>query len=120
MPIVHVRMVIEDGRFPPKGTARALSEALANVFLAPPGRVWVQLECIPEDHYAENGSSERAQPVFVQVLLADLPPPPELEQQAAALAAAVARVAERSPEHVHIEYAPPGRGRVAFGGVLLQ
>ena len=74
---------------------------------------------IESESYAENSAGEAFHPVFVRLLLADLPPPAKLRDQAAALAAAVAAVLGREQEQVHIEYAPPGRGRVAFGGTLL-
>ena len=120
MPIVDVRVVAEGRNSLPEGAARAVAEALAGVFQAPPGRVWVRLDYLSESQYAENGSAERHLPAFVQVLVADLPAPAELASQAAALAAAVAGVLRRNREQVHVEYALPGRGRVAFGGVLLR
>ena len=120
MPIVDVQVVAEDGKTIPEGATKALAEALAAVLKAEPGRVWVRVEQLAESKYAENGPSERMLPVFVKVLHADLPPQEALAAQADALAKAVAACLCRRQEHVHIEYAPPGRGRVAFGGKLLQ
>jgi phenylpyruvate tautomerase PptA (4-oxalocrotonate tautomerase family) len=120
MPIVDVQVVVETGKPEPEGSARALANCLAEVFQAMPGRVWVRVEHLAEDNYAENGDCERILPVFVNVLHADLPPREALAAQAVALARAVAVCLGRSSEHVHIAFAPPGRGRVAFGGTLLQ
>ena len=75
MPIVDVRVVAEGRNSLPEGAARAVAEALAGVFQAPPGRVWVRLDYLSESQYAENGSAERHLPAFVQVLVADLPAP---------------------------------------------
>jgi hypothetical protein len=42
-----------------------------------------------------------------------------LAAQAQAISTAVAACLLCSADHVHVEYAPAGRGRVAFGGRLL-
>ena len=36
------------------------------------------------------------------------------------LTEAVARVCDRPQENVHLQYLPPGVGRVAFGGQLVR
>jgi len=120
MPIVDVKIVAPAGTVLPEGTARALAQALAAVFQAPEGRVWVRLSQLAEHLYAENGPAERGHPVFITVLYADLPPREALVAQALALSKAVSGCLGREPEHVHVEFSPPGRGRVAFGGKLLQ
>ena len=120
MPIVDIQVVGEARKGTPEGSAKTLADTLAQVFQAAPGRVWVRLEHLAEDKYAENGDGERVHPVFVKVLHADLPPQAVLAAQAVALANAVAVCLSRSPEQVHIEFAPPGRERVAFGGELLR
>jgi hypothetical protein len=53
------------------------------------------------------------------VLHADLPAAPALAEEARAIAQTVGACVQRSPQQVHVEYAPSGRGRVAFGGNLL-
>lgn len=120
MPIIDAQLVVEDGATVPDGTAKAIAEALAKVFGAAPGRVWVRVEALPESRYAENGNTERVLPVFLRVLHAEDCAPELLAAQAAAIAQAVGACLGRAPAVVHIEYAPPGRGRVAFGGNLLQ
>lgn len=120
MPIVDVKIVAPAGAVPAKGTAKQLAQALAVVFQAPEGRVWVRLEHLPEHKYAENGPGELVHPVFVTVLHADLPSQDALAEQALALSKAVSACLGREPEQVHVEYSPSGRGRIAFGGRLLR
>ena len=120
MPIVDVRLVAPDGTRFPEGAAKALAQALAIVFQAPEGRVWVRLEQLAAHLYAENSATEPPHPVFVTVLHADLPPQEVLAAQARAVSEAVAESLCCKAEQVHVEYSPPGRGRVAFGGKLLQ
>ena len=120
MPIVDVELVVE-GTSVPAGVASRLVEALAGVFSSPPGRVWVRLSVLPSTHYAENGAQgPAALPVFVRVLHADLPSDDVLAAQAQAVSNAVAACVARPSQSVHVEYAPAGRGRVAFGGRLLR
>ena len=120
MPIVDVQVVVEAGQTTPSGCAESLAEALAAVLHAPPGRVWLRLQHLPHNMYAENGAAEQVLPVFVRVLHADTPPQQVLVSQAASIANAVATCLNRPTEKVHIEFAPAGRGRVAFGGELLR
>ena len=79
------------------------------------------MTALPAGQYAENGATveDNDLPVFVRVLHADWPEEGTRSKEAAALAASVASCLGRQVEHVHIEYAPPGRGRVAFGGRLV-
>lgn len=120
MPIVDIQLVAPDG-IAPAGTAAMLAEALGLVFHADVGRVWVRLSVLPTAWYAENGvaDGEAPNPVFVCVTHADLPPVESLVTQARAISTAVAGCLGRAPELVHVEFAPPGRGRMAFGGNLL-
>lgn len=120
MPIVDLKVVIPAGTALPEGITKTVAEALAAVFQAPEGRVWVRLEPMAEHLYAENGFGEGVHPVFITILHADLPHREALAAQALAVSKAVAGCLGRAPEQVHVEYAPPGRGRVAFGGRLLQ
>ncbi len=113
--------LVGEGKPLPAGLAARLAEALAQVFSAPIGRVWIRLTVLPAGQYAENliNAGEAPLPVFVRVLHADLPPAQVLATQAQAVSLAVAACLQCASEHVHVEYAPAGRGRVAFGGRLL-
>ncbi len=109
------------GETPAPGLAQSLADSLGEVFRAEPGRVWVRLERIDRGHYAENGCvvGDGELPVFVRVLHARLPGTGELAIEARSIAERVAAVLERPADRVHVEYAPPGAGRVAFGGRLV-
>jgi phenylpyruvate tautomerase PptA (4-oxalocrotonate tautomerase family) len=121
MPIVDVQLVLAGTADVPAGAAAGLADAFAEVFQAPPGRVWVRVSHLAASAYAENGEpAASALPVFVRVLHADLPSPEALAIQAEHLALAAARVLKHPQEQVHVEYAPAGRGRIAFGGKLVR
>jgi phenylpyruvate tautomerase PptA (4-oxalocrotonate tautomerase family) len=121
MPIVDVRPVVSALSKLPDNAAQRLADSISRVLNAKTGRVWVRLTELPGGKYAENGATVRDAelPVFVEVLHADWPEEDARSKEAAALAAAIAEVLGRQFEQVHIEYAPPGRGRVAFGGKLV-
>ncbi len=121
MPIVDVRPVVSDSRKLPDDAAQMLADSIARVLSAKAGRVWVRMTELPDGKYAENEATveDNDLPVFVQVLHADWPDEQTRIKEAAALAEAVAISFGRQIERVHVEYAPPGRGRVAFGGRLV-
>ena len=121
MPIVDVRPVVSASHKLPTDAAQMLADSIARVLNAKAGRVWVRMTELPGEKYAENGTTLEVNdlPVFVQILHADWPEEDARLKEAEALAAAVAASLGRQVEQVHIEYAPPGRGRVAFGGKLV-
>ena len=119
MPIIDAFIVVPDGEALPVGAAQLLADTIAQVFGAEPGRVWVRVHPLPLSCYAENNSEEVVCPVFLKVLHAELPTSEVLAAQASALAHAVGATLERPSGLIHIEYAAPGKGRVAFGGRLL-
>lgn len=121
MPILQVEIV---GK-PEGGTgnlARRIADAAAKVLKAPPGRVWVRLRVLPRGCYAECGGPLPAavKPVFVNLLKAGAAPQKERLKESLALARAVGKACARPTENVHIFYEPPGEGRAAFGGELLE
>jgi phenylpyruvate tautomerase PptA (4-oxalocrotonate tautomerase family) len=122
MPSVEIELVLAEGASLPADLARRLAEALASVLQRAPGQVWVRVRALPGVNYAENARvlADDDLPVFVQLLLAQPPEGGPRVAQAAAVCAAVAQVIGRTPDRVHLEYAPAGVGRVAFGGVLVQ
>lgn len=122
MPIVDVRAVVSSAQPLQAGAAAALASTLGNALGAPPGRVWVRLHRIDESDYAENDTRvEKHQlPVFVCVLHAHPPEGSGRSQEAAVLTKAVAAALGRQEDRVHVEYACPGAGRVAFGGRLVD
>ena len=72
--------------------------------------------------YAENGAALAAGewPVFVTVRKRHVPERSELAAEVRALTGAIAAVVRRPAERVHVEYAPPAAGRMAFGGTLVE
>ena len=122
MPLLDIEIVLPPDENAPQGIAAAIAEAAAAVFQSSPGTTWVRLHELSSGRYSENGGGPGPgiQPVFVQVLHASIPPQTELEQEASALATAVARICNRPVEHVHIVYEPGAAGRVAFGGKLFR
>jgi phenylpyruvate tautomerase PptA (4-oxalocrotonate tautomerase family) len=120
MPIVDACIVVQEGEPAPSNAAKTIANAIAATLSAAPGRVWVRLQLLPHSRYAENGDEVEPYPVFLRILHADPKKVEELEQEAVKLANAVGSCLGRSSELVHIEYAPSGRGRIAFGGRLLK
>jgi phenylpyruvate tautomerase PptA (4-oxalocrotonate tautomerase family) len=119
MPLVDVRIVSATPA--PPGLAQAIADALGAVLHAGPGTLWVRLDRIDPAHYAENAGAPPAEgPVFVCITRARLSDAGALAAEAAALTQAVAAAAGRAPQHVHIEFAPPAAGRMAFGGQLVR
>lgn len=121
MPIVDVRPVLGQLDSLPAGTSQALADAIAAVLGAEPARVWVRVTPLRASDYAENGAAIQAgdEPVFVEVLHADLPDMPARAAQARLLSQAIAARLRKDEGRVHLEYAAAGRGRIAFGGQLV-
>ena len=120
MPIIDIELVCEAefGEI----SAAALADALGQVLGGPPGSTWVRLRFLAHGAYAENGCTlSRAElPAFVTVLHAHPPVGDALGGEAMAIALAVAGCVARERERVHVQYAPPGVGRQAFGGEFVQ
>jgi hypothetical protein len=122
MPIVDVQLVVPGTEGVPPGLAQAVADALGHMFASPPGRTWIRASTLPGGNYAENGSHpvQEDLPVFVTLLLAVPPQGEARATQAALITNAVALAVGRNRSNIHIEYAAPGKGRMAFGGVLVQ
>ena len=121
MPIIDVCPVVSASRKLPENAAQTIADSISRVLNAKTGRVWVRMTELAAGQYAENGATveDNDLPVFVRVLHADWPEEDTRSNEAATLAASIAACLGRQVEHVHIEYAPAGRGRVAFGGRLV-
>jgi phenylpyruvate tautomerase PptA (4-oxalocrotonate tautomerase family) len=121
MPIFDVRIVTEEGARLP-GLAQRLADALGRALGSPPGRVWVRIARIDAGDYAENEASVAGVelPVFLTILHADPPEGEARSREVLLFARAASDALGLSVDRIHIEYAPAGRGRVAFGGKLLE
>jgi hypothetical protein len=122
MPIVDVCPVLSASRMLHPDAAQTLADSIGRVLSVGSGRVWVRITELQKGRYAENGATvdDDDLPVFVQILHADWPGEEARAKEAGELAEAVASSLGRPVEHVHVEYAAPGRGRVAFGGKLVR
>lgn len=122
MPIIDVELVCVSQKAFNAVSAQSLAQAAARVFGTAPARTWVRKRFLPSKDYAENDCvlADDSLPVFVSVLLAHALSESEREIQIAALTEAIAKCVQRPTDHVHVEYAPPARGRLAFGGQLVK
>ncbi|MFC2078897.1 hypothetical protein ACFLSZ_02845 [Candidatus Bipolaricaulota bacterium] len=122
MPILTIEVVLFDDEAIDSDWAGAIANAAGEIFGTPSGRTWVRIRGLPRSHYAENGigSSVDLHPVFVSVLKATLPGGDELRIEAGELTTAIAEIAGRPAENVHVLYLPQGEGRISFGGTLVE
>lgn len=117
MPILDVTVV--GACVEPDGAAQRVADAAGAALGAPLGTTWVRLRELATESYAESGGApEGVQPVFVQLLRAELPEPAARAAVMRAVADAVAGALGRPRENVHVVAEAPGAGRVAFGGEL--
>jgi len=120
MPILDLEIVTSDSTesLPPNLT-QSLADAVAQVFGAPQGTVWVKARVIPASRYAENGGvPEGVYPVFVTVLKSRVPEGSALMDEIARLTEVIANLLDRPKDNVHIFYQPDAAGRIAFGGKM--
>ena len=122
MPIIDVEVVAAANDAMANSVAQSLADAIGRALKSPPGQTWVRVRSLARNQYAENDAllDTAHLPVFVIVLKRQTPRRAELEAEIKALTGVVAQVIGRSASCVHIEYAPAGAGRLAFGGVLVQ
>lgn len=123
MPIVDVQIVCKEGAdAQPAAPAQALADQLGQVFGSGPGRTWVRIHTLPDRAYAENHIrvEDAGLPAFVTILHAHPPAGEALVVEVLAISAAVASWLGRPVERVHVQYAPAGAGRQAFGGRLVE
>lgn len=121
MPIVDVELVCASEAEFRAVSANAMANAVGAALGCDPGHAWVRLRYLGSECYSENRASlsPAELPVFVTVLLARIPSGPQLDAQVGELTKAIADVAARPADRVHIEYAPAAAGRQSFGGQLV-
>ena len=122
MPVVEIEVICQSETEFAKVAARPLADALGQAFGSAPGHTWVKLRYLSSQQYAENETVVQASelPVFVSVLHAHLPQSEALAGQAKAITLAVAQCLGRTPDCVHVQYAPAAAGRQAFGGTAVR
>lgn len=120
MPILDVEVVVRPGEALPLPLAKALADAMGEVFGSRPGGLWLRLRELPAARYAENGGEGEAPcPVFVTVREARVPERAVLEPRMKDIAGRVAALTGRPRENVHVIQEPPLAGRIAFGGEFV-
>lgn len=111
MPIVDVTWV---GTRPAvDALGKRLALAAAEALGSPPERTWVRMRFLDDADYAEAGAGDLP-PVFVEVMSRAWPD--DRSAVALRLTEALSAVCGRPSRSVHVEFAPPAGGRVAFGG----
>jgi len=119
MPIIDIEIVCRAEEALPDGMASTLADSLGEVFAAEPGKVWVRVRALSETFYAEN-LSEAPRPVFVTVLTGVPLEGEILKLHAEQITAAVSDITHCARENVHVLFEPAARGRIAFGGQLVE
>ena len=120
VPILEVE-IVSDSEFE-YGLALKIADACAPVLGADVGQVWVKVRRISREEYAENGRESPCpdQPMFVRVTKGELQGVEELRAEAEQLTKAIAEAADWPVENVHVIYEPSAKGRIAFGGKLVE
>ena len=122
MPIVRRQLVIrDDSERVAHETLQLLADELGAYFQSGTAATWIKVDYIPFEQYAENQEPlcEDARPTLVYVLKYRIPDQDRLALEAKQLARIVANVLRRPERNTHIIYEPDGKGRVAFGGLLV-
>lgn len=121
MPILDIQIVGKLRADSIENLAQQLADAGGEALQSRPQGTWVKVQFLSVEHFAENGGApENVAPVFVHVIQRQLPSKDLLIEQIAQLTKAVASICGRPEENVHVIYEPEGRGRVAFGGKLVE
>jgi phenylpyruvate tautomerase PptA (4-oxalocrotonate tautomerase family) len=119
MPILDIEIVSDRQERILGRITQGLADELGKAFGAAPGKLWVKVRTLPREQYAENGGAA-PMPVFVTVTASAPPAGEELRSRIALITDAVARLTNRPRENIHVEFLPAARGRIAFGGQLVE
>src|SRR5262245_44474328 len=121
MPIVDIEIVLKPDETISNEMVSEFADQLGMIFGSPKNGTWVKVYGITEVFYAENGGKEEGvYPVFVSVLKARLPDSEEIQGEIDAIVEAVAKICKRDSTFVHVIYQPEAKGRVAFGGKIVE
>ena len=134
MPIIEVEIIGDVAPETRRGMAARIANGVADVLRSEPQSVWVRLRSTRLSDYAENGAARAGGtpasgtpdaaspqwPVFVKLVKRASPSPAEMREEVRALTTAIGTACGRPADSVHIFYEPPGAGRMAFGGRLVE
>jgi hypothetical protein len=118
VPIVDVEMVGPPPGDLRQGLARRLADSLSTALSARGTRV--KLHILDDSDYAESGAGPApgGKPVYVTLVLEEVPDGELRQAQVQAVASAVSGACRRPVSSVHVIYELPARGRVAISGKL--
>ena len=119
VPVLHVEVVGDSSEYE-DGLAQRIADAAGSSLDSRPGGTWVKVSFTPVSQYAENGSAEQGLSMLVTLTLSDVPSGQALQDRMARLTTAIADAAGHPARNVHIIIEPPARGRIIFGGELLE
>jgi phenylpyruvate tautomerase PptA (4-oxalocrotonate tautomerase family) len=119
MPIIDIELVSGTQAPAAPGVTQVLADALGDAFEVEAGKVWVRMRALPAANYAENRANA-PEPAFVTIIASAPPTGEVLRRRVAQITEIVARHIHRPPELVHVLFEPPARGRIAFGGHLVE
>jgi phenylpyruvate tautomerase PptA (4-oxalocrotonate tautomerase family) len=121
MPIVDIQLALRPGEKIAAGLAQSIANELGTVLHVHSGSLWVRLHELAPGNYAENSTlGETPAPVFVTWLENERPSGVALTTRITTITTTIARLTARAPEHVHLLFEASARGRIAFGGELLE
>jgi phenylpyruvate tautomerase PptA (4-oxalocrotonate tautomerase family) len=113
MPIIRVTVIGDHALG--QNAAKRLAEGAGRILHSAPGSVWVRIEQVLEDHYAEN-APEWPRPLFLHLLLREgmvsIQP-----GQVEALCDLAHTIFHVPAQQIHLIVEPPAAGRMYFGGV---
>ncbi|HKE13532.1 MAG TPA: hypothetical protein VKB80_01590 [Kofleriaceae bacterium] len=121
MPMLDVRIVGEPSgpSARARSLARRLADVAADVMHSSPKSVWLTVELLPLDRYAENGDQAAPAdlPVYIKISRMAVDGPDVVGPEAAALTRAFAAACGRSEKAIRIFYQVVDR--VSLGGTLV-
>lgn len=119
MPILQID-IVGDSERRKENLAQRIADAAAIALNSRPGGTWVKLQFIATANYAENEGATEGLPIIASLIQAEIPTGDALRNQVFNLAKAISEAADHPVESVHIVIEPAAKGRIAFGGSLVE
>lgn len=120
MPILNLEIIGNQKDFP-YDLAQKIADAAGHALDSRPQGTWVKLSFIPPQQYAENGGVEDGMnPIIVSLIQSEVPPANHLGEQITKLTNAISSASGVPSQNVHIVIEPGAKGRIAFGGNLVE
>lgn len=119
MPILNIEIIGGKDDFS-QDLSRRLADVAGSVLNSRQQGTWVKLHFIDVSQYAENGGAIGSLPIIVSLIQAEPPAGAELRNLLLNLTTAIAEVTGHRVENVHIIVEPAAKGRISFGGNLLE